>query len=310
MVHGVDIIDPPGGPPSESVLHLADRAPSLPCWFIDDDAVIALWLHGRPLQTQRAYRANVERFRSVVCKPLGAVTLADLQGYADTLAAAALAPATQKRLLAVLKSLFAFAHGSGYLPYNVARAIRLPAIRGRLAERIPSEDDVLVLLAAEPNPRNHALIRLLYTAGLRLAEACALCWRDLQPRGAEGQATVWGKGAKERTVLITAGTWQEILALRRPTSGPDDPVFRSRQRRPLSPTQGWRIVKLAALRAGLERAPAISPHWLRHAHASHALDRGAPVSLVRDSLGHASLVTTSRYTHARPGDGSGRYLPL
>jgi len=57
-------------------------------------------------------------------------------------------------------------------------------------------------------------------------------------------------------------------------------------------------------------ARALSPHWLRHAHASHALDRGAPVSLVRECLGHASLATTSRYTHARPGDGSIRYLPV
>lgn len=52
----------------------------------------------------------------------------------------------------------------------------------------------------------------------------------------------------------------------------------------------------------------VSPHWLRHAHASHALDRGAPVHLVKDTLGHASLATTSQYAHARPGDSSARYL--
>ena len=51
-----------------------------------------------------------------------------------------------------------------------------------------------------------------------------------------------------------------------------------------------------------------SPHWLRHAHASHALDARAPVHLVRDTLGHASLATTSRYAHARPGDSSALHL--
>ena len=53
----------------------------------------------------------------------------------------------------------------------------------------------------------------------------------------------------------------------------------------------------------------MSAHWLRHAHVSHALDRGAPVHLVQATVGHASLTTTSRYAHARPGDSSSRYLP-
>ena len=67
-----------------------------------------------------------------------------------------------------------------------------------------------------------------------------------------------------------------------------------------------RAVKAAAVLAGLPNA--VSAHWLRHAHASHALDRGAPVHVVQATLGHASLATVSRYTHARPSDGSGLYL--
>jgi len=69
-----------------------------------------------------------------------------------------------------------------------------------------------------------------------------------------------------------------------------------------------RIVKLAAKRAGL--GDAVSAHWLRHAHASHSLDRGAPISLVQATLGHASVATTGRYLHARPNDSSARYLGL
>ena len=276
----------------------------------DEGALFASWLHGRSVHTARAYRANVARFLAYVGAPLVAVTLADLQAYADSLAAADLSPASRARMLAAVKSLFTFAHTTGYLPYNVGRGLRLPAVRARLAERIPSEEDVLTLLAHEPNRRNHALLRLLYTAGLRVSEACALCWRDLQPRAEDGQVTVWGKGEKERAVLLTAGTWRELAAIRPAASRPEDPVFRSRHGRPVSVSQAWRIVKAAAARAGLEKADAFSPHWLRHAHASHALDRGAPISLVRDGLGHASLVTTSRYTHARPGDGSSKYLPL
>jgi site-specific recombinase XerD len=212
----------------------------------DELALLASWLHGRSDHTRRAYSANVARFLTVVEKPLAQVTLADLQDYADTLGAAGLAPASRARMLAAVKSLLTFAHTTGFIPYNPGRGLRLPGVRGRLAERIPSEEDVLTLLAGERNRRNHAFIRLLYNAGLRLSEACALCWRDLQGRGDAGQVTVWGKGEKERTILLSAGTWRELLALRPTGAGPDDPVFRSRHGRPLSPTQAWRIVKAAA----------------------------------------------------------------
>jgi site-specific recombinase XerD len=49
-------------------------------------------------------------------------------------------------------------------------------------------------------------------------------------------------------------------------------------------------------------------HWLRHAHASHAIDEGAPITLVSQTLGHADLKTTSVYAHAKPNDSSSRYL--
>jgi len=60
-----------------------------------------------------------------------------------------------------------------------------------------------------------------------------------------------------------------------------------------------------AERAGVNTAASV--HWLRHAHACHAIDNGAPITLVPATLGHADLKTTSVY-HARPGESSGRYL--
>ncbi len=66
------------------------------------------------------------------------------------------------------------------------------------------------------------------------------------------------------------------------------------------------IVKATAKRAGINLA--VSAHWLRHAHASHAIDEGAPITLVSQTLGHADLKTTSVYAHARPNDSSSRYL--
>jgi len=65
-------------------------------------------------------------------------------------------------------------------------------------------------------------------------------------------------------------------------------------------------VKRMAVAAGVTKR--CSPHWLRHSNSSHSLDRNAPIHVVQATLGHASLATTSRYTHAKPNDSSGRYL--
>ena len=89
------------------------------------------------------------------------------------------------------------------------------------------------------------------------------------------------------------------------------PVFSShRGGAPLDQPQAWSIVQAAAMRVGLPVGKGgVSPHWLRHAHATHALEYGhAPIHLVQATLGHASVATTSKYLHARPTDSSARYL--
>jgi integrase/recombinase XerD len=135
--------------------------------------------------------------------------------------------------------------------------------------------------------------------------ACGLRWRDVQARtGGAVQVTVYGKGDATRVVLLPAALAVELEALR-DAAGRDVPVFAGRTGA-LTSGQAYRIVKAAGVRAGV---PGLSPHWLRHAHASHALDGGATIHVVRDTLGHASLATTSRYLHARPGDSSALYLP-
>ncbi len=270
-----------------------------------DEQLVALWIHGRSPRTQDAYRADAARFLASVGKPLPAVTLADVQRFADSLGA--LAPASQARVLSSVKSLYSFAHRLGYVAFNVGAALRLPKLRDSLGERIVSESAVQRMLALEDDPRNHALLRVMYAAGLRVSEVVGLRWRDLVDRGQAGQLTVFGKGGKTRVVLLSADTWREVVALKGEATH-NDPVFRSQRGGHLDRTQAWRIVKAAAERAGINGE--LSPHWLRHAHASHALDRGAPISLVQATLGHVSVATTGRYLHARPEDSSARYLSV
>jgi integrase/recombinase XerD len=272
-----------------------------------DAQLIELWLHGRSRHTQRAYHADAERFIGSVPKTLHQITLADLQAFADRLASSELQPASRHRTLSSVKSLFSFGHRLGYLPFDVARPLRLPGIRNRLSERMLDESEVHRMIALEPNPRNSTLLTLLYAAGLRVSELCGLCWCDLQQRDEGGQITVHGKGEKTRTILLPSSVWAKLVVLRGEAND-HEPVFRSRKRGALMPTQVWRIVVKAAQRADIPKE--VSTHWLRHAHASHALDRGAPIHLVQGTLGHPSVATTGRYLHARPTDSSAKYLPL
>ncbi len=271
-----------------------------------DQHLVELWLHGRSPHTQRAYRADVARFSAFVATPLPTVTLGDLQAFADTLEQQTLAPSSRVRTLAAVKSLLAFGQRTGYLPLNVGAALKLPPKKGRLAERILSETQVHRLLALEPSKRNQALLRLLYAGGLRVSELAALRWRDLQPRDDAGQVTIFGKDGKTRVVLLPASVWQEIEGLGRGVV--DAPVFRSRRGGHLDPSAVERVVQNPAARRGI--VGKVLPHWLRHAHATHALERQCPIHLVQATLGHASVATTGRYLHARPTDSSARYLAV
>lgn len=273
----------------------------------EDDLLAERWLYGRPEETQRAYRRDLAKFRVVVRQPLRAVTLADLQSFADALGEQGLAPSSKARTLAAIKGLLSFGHRLGLLRFDVGRALRVPQARSRLSERILSEADTHRLLAFADNARNRALLRLLYAAGLRVSEAAGLRWRDLQPRDDAGQCTVLGKGNRVRAILLPHSVWIDLYDLRADAAD-EDPVFRSRRGRPLSVAQIRRVVAAAARRAGLKAR--VSPHFLRHAHASHALDRGAPLHLVQATLGHASIATTGVYAHARPSASSSQYLAL
>lgn len=272
-----------------------------------DATLLQLWLHGRSSATQDAYRRDVARFLQFAQHPLAHVTLGHLQAFADHLEAADLAPASRKRMLSAVKSLYSFAERIGALQYNVGAAVILPKSKNTIGERILTEAEVQQLIEGEPDGRNRLLLVLLYATGARVSEICRLCWRDCQPQKKGGQVTLYGKGQKTRHVLLKAETFVELLA-QRGAAALEVPVFRSNAGGALSRQQVFRIVKAAAIRAGLSED--VSPHWLRHAHASHALDRGAPPHLVQATLGHASLDTTSRYAHARPTDSSARYLAL
>lgn len=287
---------------------LAIRQPAAITSAADDDHIVDLWLRKqRNEQTRESYARTVADFRNYYGGELRTLKLDDLLAYADHLTRQHGNASTQARKLATVKSLLTFAQTVGYTAFNVGRAVALPKVKDTRAERILSEEDVFRLFAAAEIPRDALLLRTLYVCGGRISEVIGASWRDLQPRKEGGQITLYGKGGKTRVVLLPSKLWNDLIESRAGAAD-DAPLFCSREGGRLSRTQAWRIVKTAARKAGINWLT--SPHWLRHAHASHALENGATVKLVSETLGHASVSVTSEYLHARPGESSSQHLKV
>lgn len=272
-----------------------------------DEQLVDLWLHGRSRHTKRAYRSDAQLFFTFINKQMRDVGIADVQAFADHLQTFDVVAGTRHRILSSVKSLFSYAARMHYLPFNPAETLRMPSCKDTLSERILDEDEVRRMVASETNSRNKLMLQLLYVAGVRVSELVGLKWGDAHPHRGAGQITVFGKGGKTRAIRLESPMWT-ALDSQRGSAPADAPMFISRRGRGhLSESQALRIVKAAAKRAGINKP--VSPHWLRHCHASHSLDRGAPINLVQQTLGHSNVATTSRYLHVRPNESSSKFLP-
>lgn len=272
------------------------------------DRMVSMWLHGRPQSTRDVYLPVIDGFREFVDnKRIGQLTLEDLQNYAGTLAGQK--PRTVERKLATIKSLLGFCHRIGFTQFDVGRALRLPKIPDDLAEKILPEEDIQRMIALESDQRNQVLLRVLYGAGIRASEAAGLRWINVQSRSdGSGQITVLGKGSKTRTIKLSVAGWKALQSLRPEHVNLDDPVFARQNGGPMSRNHITIVVTRAARRANIPRN--VSAHWMRHAHATHAIDHKAPLALVQRTLGHATLAITGKYVHVRPDESSSKYLNI
>ena len=242
--------------------------------------------------TRRAYRSDLADFAAWLRDRglgLDAVDVRQLASYTAELGRArrGLAPTTISRRLAAVRSLLRHALG----PARVPEAVLAPRRPRRLPET-PSLAEVEQLVAAEgidDDPlslRNAALLELVYSCGLRSAEAVDLDLVDVDLD--REHVHVRGKGGKERLVPVgEEASWRLGRWLRdgRPAlaRGACDALFLSVRGRRLDTSTLRRLVP--------------NPHRLRHAYATHLLEGGADLRTIQELLGHASLSTTQIYSH-------------
>lgn len=290
---------------------IATITPQLPAPRItsatSDDELVDSWLRvkgSNSPNTSEAYARIAGQFRAFFdYKPLASLKIDDLADYADSIKGAKVS--TQRQRLFAVKSLLSYGQKTGYLQFNVGAALQAPKAKTELASKLLTEEDIFKLIHAEPKTRNQLLLRLLYVSAARISEALALTWKDLTPREQGGQVTIFGKGGKTRFVIIPDPLWSSLNAERRCD---DEPVFHAPKtpNKPLCRKAGWYIIKQAVKRSGINWKA--SCHWLRHAHATHALKRSADIKLVSTTLGHSSVAITNVYLDVQPGESSSTYL--
>jgi site-specific recombinase XerD len=241
--------------------------------------------------TRRAYGSDLAGFadwleqRGLDVEDVDVRVLVD---YAAELGRArnGLAPATIARRLAAVRSFLRFTLGPTRVP-DAALAPRQPR---RLPEAPrPAEVDELLDSVGGEGPlglRNRALVELVYSAGLRSAEAVALDLADVDFE--QELVHVRGKGGKQRVVPLgeeAAHLVARYLREARPelARGANDALFLSARGRRLDTSTLRRLLP--------------HPHRLRHSFATHLLEGGADLRTIQELLGHSSLSTTQVYSH-------------
>lgn len=269
-----------------------------------DSEIIVSWLSDKSKSSRITYGGAIVQFLGFTGKTLADVRLEDIQQWVRSFELRNYSQYTIKVKVCTIKSLLTYCYEVGYLPINVGKRVKPPNPKQGLSQRILDNHEVEKLILATQPGRDRLLFSLIYACGLRVSEICALTCHDLTPRDNGGQALIYGKGQKSRIVLIPAQLWQKLMEL--PRSEKTDAVFYSYRHKPLDRTWIHKLLKKAAVEAGIN--PLASSHWLRHSHATHALEGGCDLHLLQQSLGHADLGTTQKYLHARPDQGSSQHL--
>jgi integrase/recombinase XerD len=167
----------------------------------------------------------------------------------------------------------------------------------RYEKKLPvilSKEEVKALLEAPRNLGHRAILATMYGGGLRVSEVSNLKVGDID--GA--RKVIWirgGKGNKDRQVMLSAPL-REVLAAYFRWKRPTDWFFPGEKPgRPIAPPTIFHACRNAARKAGI--AKPVHPHSLRHAFATHLLEDGVNLLVIRDLLGHRNLKTTERYLH-------------
>ena len=272
-----------------------------------DQFLDAIWMErGLSKNTLGAYRADLMTLARSLAedgKVIDRAEKSDLLEFIAGRVESGAKPRSTARQLSSFRRFYRYIMREGVRDSDPTADIQMPRI-GRSLPKTLSEDEVDALLSA-PNTdeplghRDRAMLELLYATGLRVSELINI--KQSQINFNQGVLRIIGKGDRERLIPLgeEAQRW-----LKEFINGPRMEILLERQTDYLFPTRRgdrmtrqafWHIIKRHAEKASVRQK--MSPHSLRHAFATHLLNRGADLRVVQMLLGHSDLSTTQIYTH-------------
>jgi len=280
--------------------------------FLESEKVIdrfldTLWMErGLSTNTLQAYRTDLKMLLHYLAKKsvlLEKAQKSDLLSFIADKVKLGAKPRSTARQLSSFRRFYRYILREGLSNLDPTVDIEMPRI-GRSLPKVLTEDEVEDLLKAPDTKksigfRDRAMLEVLYASGLRVSELISL--KQSQINFNQGVIRVMGKGNRER--LVPLGE-EAIMWLDDFINGFRIKILEKRQTDYLFPTHRgecmtrqafWHVVRRYALKAGINKK--ISPHSLRHAFATHLLNRGADLRVVQLLLGHSDLSTTQIYTH-------------
>jgi len=274
--------------------------------------------HRRSEKTRIAYRTDLKQLELYIGSewPIHSVTAESLESWARMMRSSQYATVSIRRKFATVRLFFSYLTRKSVLESSPISGIRLDLRSQRMLPRALTARDTKLLIEEVwrtlnqcpkriPSPRdprflatrNIAIIEILFATGMRVGELVGLSVRDWHEE--ESLFVVMGKGGRQRLALIpdnrSRSAIRTYLAERSIISPSTDALFVNPSGRRLSPQGVSRVIRIVARQAGLEIH--VTPHMLRHTVATLLLRCGADIRIVQEVLGHASIVTTQRYTY-------------
>lgn len=259
--------------------------------------------------TLDAYMRDIDKLRVFLSqrddspRSLLNVKLEDLQEFLASLFDLGISPRSQARIISGLRTYYKFLMLDGFTETDPTELLESPKQGEHLPEVLSVEEVDAMLKAIDlskpEGQRNHAIIEMLFSCGLRVSELVNLKLSNLYID--EGFIRVFGKGSKERLVPISRRAIEDLrywfidrnaLSIK---PGEQDYVFLNRRGSHLTRTMILIMIKNTAADAGIKKV--VSPHTLRHSFATALLEGGADLRSIQAMLGHERIGTTEIYTH-------------
>lgn len=262
--------------------------------------LLAPWLRslaeGSP-QTARAYERAVTKFLDQTTD----VTMESVAAYLGTLSE--LSPSSRAHYISAVRSFLKFADRAGVPVKGVPlELLKRPKVTFTSYDRYLTLPELrsLVEAAHELSRCHYAAIVGLAGLGLRVEEATRASWGDLftDPAGRIG-LRVLGKGGRQRVVKVRPDVMVALVATRREEESPADPLLVNKEGTRAATRTIRTYVYDARDKAGLTKP--VSPHFLRHTHATLAAYGGADIFTIQESMGHAKMDTSAIYLHIARG---------